>query len=382
MQPFVCGTFINKCLIVSRFGKTGITINKEMYRKILELSKTDSKITPLISDLLDKMGTKIDFNHNLNDVILVKEPTSFSFGRVSYDITEICNYRCKHCYLGRKTKSNLSVLDKKNIIKLIGECGCLWLQITGGEPLLDRDFVEVYSSAHSLGLLITLSTNGSLLTESRIANTLKSHPPYRITVSMYGATATSYEALTQTKGSFQQFINSLHWSKEAAIRTRLNIIITKYNQNEMNDMINLAEKLGFEYYVFSNISPTINGNAHPLELMARDCEKIEEQGAFIPKKDRYAPCEAGQTSFHVNSRGEASICKTARKPAVNLLREGTNAFNKLSQISNQIMNQRSLCTHCETRESCNTCPLILKLYLQGKVVPSFVCSKYYSKGGD
>jgi MoaA/NifB/PqqE/SkfB family radical SAM enzyme len=253
------------------------------------------------------------------------------------------------------------------------------LQITGGEPLLDKDFVEVYSFAHSLGFLITLSTNGSLLTNCQIANILKAHPPYRLAISVYGATADSYELLTRTPGSFQQFVNGINWASETEIKVRLNIIATRYNQDEISDMINLAKNFGFDYHVFPALFPTIDGDIAPIKLAARDYEIAERCNRAISKKDYYVPCKAGKTFFHVNPAGEMSICKTARNPSINLLQDGIAGFYKLSQISSRLLDQPLLCNSCELRKNCITCPLILNLYLHSGIVPSSICNKYQSK---
>ncbi|MCD4705628.1 radical SAM protein [bacterium] len=384
MQSFICGKFIDRYLIASRFNNRGVIISEKVYYKLLELSKSDSKITPWIIKLLDKL-VRIESKQKLNDVILVREPTKFNFGKASYEITETCNYKCGHCYLGYKTKNNLSLSDKKKIIELVERSGCIWLQITGGEPFFDKDFVEVYLFAHSLGLLITLSTNGSLLTKSQIAGVLKKCPPYRLTISVYGATADSYESLTGISGSFQKFIDGINLVSETGIKTRLNIIVTKYNQDEIDDMVNLAKNFGFDYHIFPILFPTIDGDFIPATLMAQDCEIIKRHRKTIPKEDRYVPCKAGKTFFHVNSMGEISICKTARNPSVNLFKDGIDGLCKLSNISNKLLGLSSLCGSCELRENCTTCPPILNLYLHSGIVPSSVCSKYQYKsikGGD
>jgi len=383
MQPFICGKFIDRYLIASRFSNRGVIISEKVYYELLELSKSDSEIIPWTIELLAKLGVKTEFKQRLNDIILVREPTSFSFGKASYEITETCNYRCSHCYLDRKAKNNLSLLDKKKIIELIERSGCIWLQITGGEPLLDRDFIEAYSLAHSLGLLITLSTNGSLLTKRHIAKTIETCPPYRLTISAYGATTKSYESLTRTPGSFQQFMNGINWVSESGIKTRLNIIATRYNQDEIGDMIGLAKSFGFDYHVFSTLFPTIDGNIAPTKLMTQKCEIAERCSGTTTKEDCYVPCKAGKTFFHVSSAGKMSICKTARNPNINLFQDGMDSLYKLSQISSKLLDSPLICGSCELRENCATCPIVLNLYLQSGMVPSFMCSKYkFYKGGD
>ena len=379
MEPFICGKFIDKYLIASRFSNRGVIISEKAYYQILELSKIDSEIVPWIIELLSKLQVRTESKQKLNDIILVRRPTEFNFGKASYEITEICNYKCSHCYLGCKTKNNLSLSDKKKIIELIERSGCFWLQITGGEPLLDRDFVEIYSFAYSLGFLITLSTNGSLLTDDKVTDVLKVYPPYRLTISAYGATEESYESLTKTPESFQKFMDGINWAKGTGIRTRLNIIATRYNQDEISDMTAMAKNFGFEHYVFSTIFPAINGNTAPTNLMVQECGIAEKHNRVVSKKDSYVPCNAGRTFFHVNSVGEMSICKTARSPSVNLFQDGIDGLYKLSQISSKLLDSPLLCGSCELRENCATCPLILNLYLRSGIVPSSVCSKYQFK---
>lgn len=376
MQSFICGKCIDKYVIASRFGNMGALISKKRYDEMLELYETDSKIDTWTIDFLAKIGFKTESQEKLREIILVRKPSVFSFGKVSYEITETCNYRCGHCYLGPKKQNSLSLDEKKKIIELMEKSGCLWLQITGGEPLLDKDFIEVYKFAYSLGLLITLSTNGSLLSDERISFVIKKYPPYRLTISSYGATANSYEALTRTPKSFERFMEGVKWASNAKIRTRLNIIATKYNQNEISDMQRFAKDFGFECYVLSSLLPTIHGNAAPIDLMSQDYDSIEKRNGSMVKDNCYMPCNAGITSFHVNSSGKMSICKTARKPNIDLLEKGISSLHEIIRISKEISNLPTLCSSCHLRNTCTTCPSILRLYLQGKKIPSFVCERH------
>ncbi|GAI49460.1 unnamed protein product, partial [marine sediment metagenome] len=58
-----------------------------------------------------------------------------------------------------------------SIFDQIAEAGCLWLLLTGGDPLLRQDFLEIYTYAKKKGFLISLFTNGTLITP-RIADHL------------------------------------------------------------------------------------------------------------------------------------------------------------------------------------------------------------------
>lgn len=375
MRLFVCAKYLDKYLIASRYSRSGLIINEKAYYRIVELSKSNSNITSWIAELLSQLGVIVKTDQKINDVILVRKPTNLNYGRASYEITESCNYLCKHCFLGEKKKDKLSITDKKNILKKIQNSGCVWLQITGGEPLFDPHFIELYSFAYSLGFLITISTNGYMLSESKIISILDTYPPYRLTISAYGATAYSYESLTGIPGSFNRFMLNLTLLSKKAIRVRLNIIVTKYNQDEIAEMVRISKSLGFEYQIFRTISPTIDGNVNTTEIMSQKCEIIERCNELKSESLFYVECDAGETSFNVNSHGMMSICKIVRNPSINLLNDDIIGFDKLRHAKDELNKEYSLCTSCEYRMECPTCPHILKLYNMASNIPLDVCKK-------
>lgn len=76
------------------------------------------------------------------------------------------------------------------------DAGVVWLQITGGEPTIDRDFNDAYRLAFELGMMITVSTNGSRLWHPDLLGLFTELPPYRLVISLYGATEAAYDGLT------------------------------------------------------------------------------------------------------------------------------------------------------------------------------------------
>ena len=90
--------------------------------------------------------------------------------------------------MGLKTFDGLSWPDRERLLHILRDAGVLWLQLTGGELLIDRLFTEVYGLAYELGMMISISSNGSRLANPKILQMLTSRRPYRLTVSVYGAT--------------------------------------------------------------------------------------------------------------------------------------------------------------------------------------------------
>ena len=74
--------------------------------------------------------------------------------------------------------------------------GCLLITLTGGEVFLRKDFIEIYKYIKLKGMLVTIFTNISLLTDD-IINIFKLYPPIKISISLYGTNNTEYDEFTE-----------------------------------------------------------------------------------------------------------------------------------------------------------------------------------------
>ena len=92
--------------------------------------------------------------------------------------------------------------------------------------------------------MLHVSTIGSRLHNPRILAVLAACPPYRITVSAYGATEASYDALVRRSGAFRLFFRGMAAALEAGLPLRLNIVLTKTNAHEQEAMIAMAKRWG------------------------------------------------------------------------------------------------------------------------------------------
>lgn len=82
---------------------------------------------------------------------------------VQIEVTWRCNWRCVHCY--QETHQPLGP-QTAQLLKLVGDlaaAGSLHIIVTGGEPLVRRDMLEVLTAARQAGMAITLYTNGQLI---------------------------------------------------------------------------------------------------------------------------------------------------------------------------------------------------------------------------
>lgn len=176
--------------------------------------------------------------------MLVRQPSTYGFGRASYELNLGCNYDCEHCYLGLKRFEGLNWPERERLLHIMRDAGVLWLQLAGGEPTIDRLFPEFYTLAWNLGMMITISSNGSRLHGPCILEMLTTRRPYRLTLSVYGATETSYDGLTRRRGAFKAFTKGLSAAHKAGLPINLNLVVTRHNERELDQMRALAENYG------------------------------------------------------------------------------------------------------------------------------------------
>jgi uncharacterized Fe-S cluster-containing radical SAM superfamily protein len=293
----------------------------------------------------------------LRDLAIVREPSALGYGRASYELNMGCNYDCRHCYLGLKEFAGLDWPARERILSTIHDAGVLWLQLTGGEPTIDRLFPDTYSHAFDLGMMIEVLTNGSRLSNPGILELLTSRPPHRVTLSVYGATEASYDGLTQRRGTYRAFMRGLSAACEAGIPLELSVVITRDNAGEVEAMHAIADRLGIRRRDYTNMSPTIYGGAESLP---------SQSPAHLSVPGPFTGCDAGHTSFHVDPHGRASICKIGREPNIALPEEGTEGLRRLGGIADQLLARQGGCTGCTLSARCSTCMPLAARYRQAK----------------
>ena len=174
------------------------------------------------------------------------------------------------------TSKILSVIDE------ITEAGCLYLLITGGEPLLRNDFPEIYRHAKTSGLILTVFTNGTLLTD-RVMDLLEDLPPRVVEITLYGATALTYEKITGIPGSFAQCLKAVRRLLERKIPVGLKTILMTTNSHEFFDIEKIADNFGVRFRFDAEIFPCLDGDHSPLVLRVPPEEAIEKE---FSDKDR------------------------------------------------------------------------------------------------
>ena len=85
-------------------------------------------------------------------------------------ITNACNLKCKHCFMlsGKKLENELTLGDWMKVLTSFKENGGEFVTFSGGEPLMFKNFPQIISHAHDLGLKSTVLSNGLLWSDKLI----------------------------------------------------------------------------------------------------------------------------------------------------------------------------------------------------------------------
>ena len=160
-------------------------------------------------------------------------------------VTSNCNLNCIYCRPeGEGNSSNSSEKMTKseiiNIAQICGEIGFTHLKLTGGEPLLRNDIIEIVTGIKSLNIFeeILMVTNGMLLYEKALQ--LKNAGIDEITLSLDAAQPDIYNKIRG--GDYSKIINSLQLCQDIGLKVRINSVIMNSNLNQIKPLIDLAYK--------------------------------------------------------------------------------------------------------------------------------------------
>lgn len=303
---------------------------------------------------------------------------------VGLELTPRCNLRCVHCYVGyhnrglsMKEKGAHEELKTSEIHEIIDQLvveQVLYLTLTGGEPLIRGDFEQIYKYAKNKGLLITLLTNGTLLTEEILA-LLSELPPKSIEISIYGVTEKTHESITKVPGSFKATIKAVKRLAREGFDLKLKTVVMQNNKHELEKMKDFATDLGISFRYSALIFPHLSGaktvckyRLSPKEVAAYDIEDPARRAAWEQMLEDMSPersrvdyvfrCNAALSSFWIDPFGNLNACELARFPNYDLLRgsfkEGCEFLRH--RIRSKKLDTMSECAKCEYRAICDQCP--------------------------
>lgn len=169
-------------------------------------------------------------------------------------VTDRCNFRCRYCMPAEIFGADYQYLPRKDILdyeeitrlaKVFISLGVRKLRLTGGEPLLRKNLVELINQLTSIDQLedLALTTNGSALAQQ--ARGLKAAGLQRVTVSLDALDPAIFAAMNGISASPEKTLRGIIAARESGLLVKVNTVVQRgINESEVLPLVKFAEQHG------------------------------------------------------------------------------------------------------------------------------------------
>lgn len=246
-----------------------------------------------------------------------------TFGRkhnyLRISLTEKCNLRCTYCMPaeGVELTPRNHIMTANEVISLAKQfvdLGVTKIRLTGGEPLIRKDFGLILSSLNELPVELGITTNGILV--HKYINLFRQIELKHINISLDTLNAKKFHEITR-RNNFQQVMDNVHLLLGSGITPRLNVVLLKgFNDNEIADFVRVTQELNIDIR-FIEFMPFEGNqwNKSKLVSLAEVLQKTAEEFGgenIIRLEDK--PNDTSKNYKLKNAKGTFAVISTVTNP--------------------------------------------------------------------
>lgn len=300
-------------------------------------------------------------------------------------LVDACNLKCFMCrYWTRKQTGDLNTEEVCNVLDGLAELQCKKVHFTGGEIFMRKDALFLMEYAHTLGIRVTLTTNGTLLNKEKIKRLLRI-PARSITLSIDGPHPKIHDTIRGQKHAFKKTLNTLTLlskHKRPKNKIRINTVVNQHNHTHLPELAYLLKQFSIDSWLLipmdsweeKNKLPTLMDIKRYNTIVAPLLEEIVHLENFSPwiygtttgdlrssAQQHYArsyyqkkPCFIPWFHVLVGPKGDVyPCCGTHRliKPLGNVRKQGIAALFNGDEYqkfrSRMRANRLEQCHHCD-----------------------------------
>ncbi len=292
------------------------------------------------------------------------------------EVANECNERCIHCYIPHEFKTKM--MNPTLFYRLVEEAremNMINITISGGEPLMHKDFIGFLKKCRELDMSVNVLSNLTLLT-NEIATEMKANPLLSVQTSIYSMTPSIHDSITKIKGSFERTKAALLKLKDLGIPLQISCPIMKQNLDTFTDVISFGKENGIavsvDYVIFASYDHSNCNLANRLSLeevgQAFDKQQSEQyidalqelaKEKLILKGDD-SICTICQYYICVSAEGKAFPCIGWQEKIVGDLNK--QSLKEVCEHSKEIKELKMIkrsdfpnCVECENRGYCTVC---------------------------
>jgi MoaA/NifB/PqqE/SkfB family radical SAM enzyme len=244
-----------------------------------------------------------------------------------FEVTYRCNANCQYCFLGklRHSTTDLDTKSIKNIIDKLATSGIIFLAITGGEPFVRNDILQILDHVKMAGFFSAgIMTNGICLTKDHLSY-LASHRSefgFGVSLTVFSHDPSINDLYFGIKGSLKTIIENATFLKDHGIPILIKIPIFSDTVKSARESINFFKNKGFTVnsFVQKTVTPEnqdflkesitddfMREYFSIIEGKKRERVKVRDQNKSSPGNN-YSTCSGRLTAITVGPRGGLRPC--------------------------------------------------------------------------
>lgn len=206
-----------------------------------------------------------------------------------WEFTLACNLNCIHCgsSAGSRRSDELTSAEAVELCLDLKRAGCLGVALMGGEPLLRKDFWQIAELIKSLGMELSVITNGTIHAPETFTR-LKKLNLRAVAVSLDAATPAIHDHIRGRSGAFRETWDFIRAAGEAGLPVSVITTVHKLNLTELPAM---REQLLGKNIAWQIQAAGAEGRRFPRELLL-DEEEFYSVGLFIASTRKKYPIRA------------------------------------------------------------------------------------------
>lgn len=317
---------------------------------------------------------------------------------IQWHITDMCDQRCKHCYIFSEGYENLCSMDFNKMLHVIDhiEEMCLkmdrtpYIYLTGGDPILHPSFWPLLEEFHKRYIRFCIMGNPFHLTDE-VCKRMHNLGCVKYQVSLDGLE--EMHDSFRKKGSFKATLNAIEIIKRSGMWVAVMSTVSKTNYKDIIELIDLVDKLNVDVFAFGRYCPTsvtkaYDPNIHmtPLEyrnFLSKCWEKFKMhkdshttfqlkdhlwslflyENGYIEKPKNLdlieSGCNCGRNHITITPKGDIYACRRFESKVGNIFEE--NLYDVwMSQKMDYYRQYDKFvkCAKCELRGICRGCPSV------------------------
>jgi radical SAM/SPASM domain protein of ACGX system len=331
-----------------------------------------------------------------------------------WHITDSCDQRCEHCYIFAEDKNiplaemsweNMRcVLD--NCLEMCGQlCRVPYFYITGGDPILHKDFWRLLELLKSREIAFSIMGNPFHLTDE-VCQRLKACGCERYQLSIDGMRDT--HDWFRMPGSFDATVDKIATINKSGIRSAVMTTVSKTNADEMPEIIDLAVERGANVFAFARYCPAgLDKGSHMepdeyrklLDVCWGKFEQYKDSGTVFNLKDHlwtlylhekglfsipdgldgdviYDGCNCGINHLTILPNGDIYACRRMDSVVGNVFADRLADVFLMDRMDKyRDFDKFEKCSKCELMRFCRGCPAVAYGYAKNSYSADPQCWK-------